>query len=56
MREELVKLVAAERKHARELKELRDLKKKMSQQKNPDVKIQKMVDDEIQSYLDGSHK
>lgn len=55
MREEIKKMIAAERKHARELKELRDLRLKTSQQKNPDPKVLKMIDDEITTYLGENH-
>lgn len=51
MHEELAKLVAAERKHARELKELRDLRAKLQQQKQPDVKMLALIDNEMKAYL-----
>lgn len=50
MNEQLKAMVAAERKNKRELKELRDMRKKVSQQKNPDPKVLKMIDDEIATY------
>lgn len=51
MREELKKMVTAERKHARELAELRALRKKVGQQKEPDQKVLKMIDEEIAALL-----
>lgn len=47
MNEQLKAMVAAERKNKRELKELRDMRKKESQKKQPDPKVLKMIDDEI---------
>lgn len=55
MNEQLKAMVAAERKNKRELKELRDMRKKVSLQKNPDQKVLKMIDDEIASYSGESH-
>lgn len=50
MNNELKKLMAAERKNKRELAELRELRKKQAQLKNPDPKVLKMIDDEIRLY------
>lgn len=47
MKAELQKLIANERKHKRELVELRALRIKVTQQKTPDPKVLKMIDDEI---------
>lgn len=51
MREELRKMVAAERKHKRELDELRKMREKVSRQTQPDVKVLKMIDEEIAALL-----
>lgn len=51
MKAELEKLVKAERKHKRELAELRQLKHRLSQQASPDAKSVRMVDEEIARLL-----
>lgn len=53
MKEELAKLVATERKNARDLKELRDLRAKMAKHVKPDVKILAAIDDEITKLTTG---
>ena len=53
MQEQLKAMIAAERKNARELKELRDLKAKIMKQKAPDQNMLKMIDNEIASYQQG---
>lgn len=52
MNETLQKLVAAERKNARELKELRDLRTKTLQAKAPDQKVLAMIEAEIKFYTE----
>lgn len=47
MNDDLKKLVAAERKNRRELIELRQLRQKAAQLKNPDPKTLLMIDTEI---------
>lgn len=51
MKEELKKLVKAERKNKRELAELRAVRQKVSQQVSPDQKVLKMIDEEIAALL-----
>lgn len=50
MNDQLKAMIAAERKNARELKELRDLRKKETQKKSPDQKLLAMIDAEIANY------
>lgn len=47
MHTELEKLIRNERKNKRELLELRALRAKTAQHKNPDPKVLKMIDEEI---------
>lgn len=47
MKAELEKLVKAERKHKRELAELRAMRQKQAQLVAPDQKVLKMIDEEI---------
>lgn len=51
MKSELEKLVKAERKNKRQLAELRSMRKKVSEQVNPDQKVLKMIDEEIAALL-----
>ena len=51
MKAELEKLVKAERKHKRELAELRAMRNKVAQQVNPDQKVLKMIDEAIAELL-----
>lgn len=53
MNDQLKAMIANERKNARELKELRDLRKKEGQKKQPDPKLLAMIDAEIQNYQGG---
>lgn len=53
MNDQLKAMVAAERKHKRELKELRDLRKKESQKTAPDKKTLEMIDAAIANYTKG---
>lgn len=53
MNEQLKALIAAERKHKRELKELRDMRAKHMKHKNPDQKVLAMIDAEIANYQKG---
>jgi len=52
MKDELAKLISAERKNHRELKELRDLRAKIHQNKQPDQKVIAMIDAEILKYTE----
>lgn len=52
MNADLQKLIAAERKNARELKELRDLRAKAMTYKTPDQKVIAMIDAEIKFYTE----
>lgn len=56
MNKDLDKLLKQERKHKRELAELRALRQKQATYMTPDPKILKMIDDEIDQYLKGTHK
>lgn len=47
MKAELAKLIKAERKHKRELAELRAMRQKVAQQKPPDPKVLAMIDEQI---------
>lgn len=51
MKAELEKLIKQERKHKRELAELRQMKQKVAQQVTPDQKVLKMLDEEIAKLL-----
>lgn len=51
MHADLEKMVKAERKNKRELAELRAMRQKVSQQKDPDLKVLKMIDEEIAKLL-----
>lgn len=51
MREELVKIIKAERKSKRELAELRATREKVARQASPDQKVLKMIDEEIDKLL-----
>lgn len=51
MKEELSKLVKAERRHKRELAELRQMREKVMRQKQPDAKVLAMIDQEIAELL-----
>lgn len=51
MKDELTKLLAAERKHKRQLDELRKMREKVARQTQPDQKVLKMIDEEIASLL-----
>lgn len=53
MNDQIKAMIANERKNARELKELRDLRKKEGQKKSPDPKILAMIDAEIANYQGG---
>lgn len=53
MKSELEKLVKAERKHKRELAELRALRQKHLAHKSPDQKVLAMIDDEVKKLLEG---
>lgn len=52
MKAELEKLVKAERKHKRELAELRALRQRVSQHKSPDQKTLAMIDEEVKRLLE----
>lgn len=47
MKDELRKLIQNERKNKRELLELRAFRHKLTQHKNPDPKVLKMIDESI---------
>lgn len=51
MKPELEKMIKAERKFKRELAELRAMRQKVQQQKNPDAKVLAMIDEEIAQLL-----
>lgn len=51
MKDELKRLLAAERKYKRELAELRAMREKVSRQVSPDQKVLKMLDEEIAKLL-----
>lgn len=53
MKAELEKLVKAERKHKRELAELRAMREKVNRSTAPDQKVLKMIDEEIDKILKG---
>lgn len=54
MKQELEKLVKAERKNKRELAELRSLRQKVAQQKAPDHKILAEIDAEIKKLQEAA--
>ena len=51
MKAELERMIKAERKHRRELAELRGMRQKVQQQVNPDQKVLKMIDEAIAELL-----
>ena len=51
MKAELEKLVKAERKHKRELAELRAMRAKVERQVQPDKKVLQMIDEAIAELL-----
>lgn len=51
MKKELEDLVKAERKHRRQLVELRAMREKVARQVQPDQKVLKMIDEEIAALL-----
>lgn len=51
MKPELDKLLKQERKYKRQLAELRAMRQKVAQQKQPDAKVLAMIDEEIAGYL-----
>lgn len=51
MKDDLKKLLLAERKHKRELAELRAMREKVARQVQPDQKVLKMLDEEIAKLL-----
>lgn len=55
MNEEVKKLIAAERKRQRDIKELQDLKEKMKKQKAPDQKMLHQIETELNN-LHGENK
>lgn len=51
MKDDLQKLLKAERKNKRQLTELRAMRQKVAQQKQPDPKVLAMIDEEIAALL-----